>query len=263
MIQGAGLLPRPDFLNERESFMKKVAIVGCTAHKDLAPFNDQEFEIWGMNNLYHHIPRFSRWFEIHPIKFENGHFWRRDLIRPGVFIWSKNFRGQSVDDYVQGLSGLGCPVYMQQGWPNVPNGVVYPLQEVLNKFGNYFTNSVSYMLALAIYEGFEEIHVYGVDMAVDTEYHHQRPSCEYFLGLAAGMGIKIHVPAESDLLKTRFLYGFQEQEASDWDKKIRDMQTGIVKRRQEAEQKRDHAVKQIEQYIGAETAMREIGKIWQ
>ena len=73
---------------------------------------------------------------------------------------------------------------MQKAWKEVPTSMVYPLDAMLKKFGDYFTNSISWMLALAIHEGFEEIHVYGVDMAVDTEYHHQRPSCEYFLGLA-------------------------------------------------------------------------------
>jgi hypothetical protein len=31
---------------------KKVAILGFTPHKDQAPINDPEWEIWGLNDLY-------------------------------------------------------------------------------------------------------------------------------------------------------------------------------------------------------------------
>ena len=195
---------------------KKVAIVGCAESKMLAPFDDPEFEIWGVNNLYPHIKRATRWFEIHNINHNGERFFRRG---------DRQFRGQEVDQY---LSHLGewakeknCPVYMQKHWDIVPTSVEYPVQKMLKEFGTYFTNTISWELALAISEGFEEIHVYGVDMAVDSEYHHQRPSCEYFLGIAMGRGIKVHIPDQADLLKTRFLYGFQEPEELAWKRKTK------------------------------------------
>ena len=50
------------------------------------------------------------------------------------------------------------------------------------------------MIALAIYEDFDIIHVYGVDMAVCGEYEQQRPSCEFFCGIAKGKGIELYIP---------------------------------------------------------------------
>ena len=243
---------------------KKVAIVGCSQSKSLTPFNDPEFEIWGVNNLYPHIPRATRWFEIHYISQENGKFLRRE---------SPEFRGQPVDQYLAQLGEWAqknnCPVYMQQPCSLVPTATVYPLEAMLQMFGGYFTNTVSYMLALAISEGFEEIHVYGVDMAVDTEYHHQRPSCEYFLGVAAGRGIKIHVPAEADLLKTRFLYGFQEPKQLAWDKKLKMMRSTIAEKEARVQKDIDVHTQQInllknqlQQYAGAKHALTETDKIW-
>jgi hypothetical protein len=91
---------------------------------------------------------------------------------------------------------------------------VYPVFDILKYFQPfaYFNNSISWMLALAIAEGFEEIGIYGVDMALDgvtgAEYNHQRPSCEYFLGIAWGRGIRVHLPETSELLKCAYLYGF-------------------------------------------------------
>lgn len=144
---------------------KKIAIVGCSDSKDLAPFNDESWEIWAMNNAFITTPRRTRWFEIHPIKFDGKDYWRRKLIKPGIFEYSKEFRGQLVNEYMKDLAALDIPVYMQQHWDIVPKSEAYPLQDVIHKFGNYFTNSVSYMIALAIMEGATEIGCFGVDMA--------------------------------------------------------------------------------------------------
>jgi hypothetical protein len=65
------------------------------------------------------------------------------------------------------------------------------------------------MLACAILATPEEIAVYGVNMAQDGEYAHQRPSCEYFAGIALGGGIRLSIPQASDLLKCGSLYGVE------------------------------------------------------
>jgi hypothetical protein len=246
---------------------KKVAIVGCAETKAQAPFNDLSWELWGVNNLFGHIPRWTRWFEIHSLKYdETKKKWFRRMnpdLKKGTYEWSENFRGQPVNDYIMGLQTMECPVYMQKAWPQIPGSKPYPLKEVLDRFPRqYFTNTISWMLALAIYEGFEEINVYGVDMAVDSEYHYQRPSCEYFLGMAEGLGIKVHIPDEADLLKTRFLYGFGETEKAKWDKKIQQMIASMEQRKANAEQQHELTKTQINQYVGALMAVREVNKIW-
>lgn len=237
--------------------MKKVAIVGCSDSKHLAPFDDTSFEIWGVNNLFPQLPRANRWFEIHHLSKEGDKFLRRG---------SLDFRGQKVSDYIRELGAWtkekNCRVYMQKIWEEIPTSTPYPLKEITSMFGNYFTNTVSYEIALAIAEGFEEIHVYGVDMAVDTEYHHQRPSCEYFLGLALGKGIKVHIPAEADLLKSRFLYGFQEPEIQAWNKKCMNISKSMAEKRAKLEGESRMKEAQINQYIGAQQAIKELNKIW-
>lgn len=243
---------------------KKVCIVGCSSSKSLAPFDNPEYEIWGVNNLYHHVPRATRWFEIHHITEKDGVYYRRD---------QKEFRGQTVNDYLKGLGEWGvknnCPVYMQKKWDIVPTSVEYPIDDMTKAFGGYFTNTISYELALAIVERFTEIAVYGVDMAVDTEYHHQRPSCEFFLGIAFGQGIKINIPDEADLLKTRFLYGFQEPLATAWNNKMKMMNQAINEKQGKCQGeinqlKHQTGLKeqQLQQYIGARVAAKEVIKIW-
>lgn len=130
--------------------LKKVAIVGFSQHKVEAPYNDPSFEIWGLNDLHESIPRWNRWFEMHSDKQIKDYCSRK--------------QGKP---YLEGLAGLGVPVFMQKPRPEVPTSVEYPIERMKALFGDYFTNSISYMLALAIDEGYQEIHVYGVDMAQD------------------------------------------------------------------------------------------------
>ncbi|NIP32916.1 hypothetical protein GWN26_10705, partial [Candidatus Saccharibacteria bacterium] len=235
-------------------------IVGCSDSKTLAPFNDSNYEFWGVNNLFVNMPDkpWTRWFEIHEITHDGKHFKRREHFSQNPY----DFRGQPVDDYIKGLGKLTCPVYMQKRWPNIPNSVVYPLKEIIEAYGNYFTNTVSYEIALAIFEGFKTIGIYGVDMAVGSEYGHQRPSCEYFIGLAIGLGIEVYIPPEADLLKIRHLYAFEENKEAAWLKKVRSQIESMKTRLKHSQQQLKTAETQVNQYIGAISAAQEQIKIW-
>jgi hypothetical protein len=232
-----------------------VAIIGCADSKNMAPFKDPAWDFWGVNNLFLTMPNqpWSAWFEIHDLTLNGKVFCRRG---------KPEFRGQNVNEYLAGIAKLSCPVWMQKQWPQVPNSIAYPLDDILKKFGNYFTNTISYEIALAIHLGYKTIAIYGVDMAIDTEYYWQRPSCEYFLGLAIGLGINIIIPDEADLLKARFLYGFNEPQEQAWTKKVRSQIESMQHRQQHAIQQLKMAEKQVEQYTGAIAAAQEQIKIW-
>lgn len=234
---------------------KKLCIVGCAEHKSQTPFNlKDEFEYWGVNNLYHTLQGpWTRWFELHHISQENGIWMRRG---------KKEFRDQPVEIYLKELGSLKIPVYMQGPNPLVPNAVPYPLMDVLKLYGDYLTNTISYMMALALMEQFEEVHIYGVDMAVSSEYYYQRPSCEYFLGIMAGKGVKIVIPKDADLLKTRFLYGFHEPEEEKFHIKLKKMRESMEQRKNASLQKAQMSQKMVDQYIGAQSALVEVEKIW-
>jgi len=168
-------------------------------------FDDPDMEVWGLNQLYLPFPlmaeRADRWFQIHHTHDYDAAV--RDH-KHGDWLgeWSKQ---------------TGKPIYMQHNMPDIPSSIAYPVDYICGKYGRYFTNSISWMIITAIEDGFEEMFIYGVDMAQDSEYESQRPSCEYFIGLARGMGIKVYVPDKSDLLKTLWLYPF-EPESPMWVK---------------------------------------------
>jgi hypothetical protein len=253
--------PARTFTLERK---KRVAIVGCADSKTLAPWNNaKEWEFWGVNNLHLTIPKapWTRWFELHSFTYNEatGKYARRG---------KEDFRGQPVGQYLASLQALNIPVYMQRPWPIITNAVQYPVQQILQSFGRYFTNTISWEIALAILEGFETIGIWGVDMAVSSplrsqnEYSHQRPSCEYFIGLARGRGIEVVIPDQCDLLKSRFLYCFEEIQETAFNKKLEDMERSMQQRQADAEQKMKSNEAKIHQYIGARSALQEVKKIW-
>lgn len=96
--------------------------------------------------------------------------------------------------------------------PDVPSSVAYPLKEIVKKFGvPYFTNTIAYMLALALYEEVDSIQIYGVKQGGYYEYMKERKGVEFWLGIAAGHGIKIEIKGETELLTNddNLLYGYK------------------------------------------------------
>lgn len=173
-----------------------VHIVGFAASWADTPWGEPDAENWGMNALHKLAPDkpFHRWYQLHDI--ETHHTADRD-------------------EHVGWLANCGIPVYMwpehADKWrPTIPTAVPFPRLAITDHFGRYFTNTVSWMIAHAIWEGRSKIGVYGVDMAQQTEYESQRPSCEYFLGWAAGSGVEVVIPPTSDLLKAPYLYGAED-----------------------------------------------------
>lgn len=242
--------------------IKKVAICGFADSVTAAPFDDPTWEIWGLNDLHARLVtlpngRFDRWFDIHDL----------DNINADVKLLRNKGVTPPENIGLDGLSKLNVPVYMQGRTSLVPNSIPYPLKEVINAFpyGKYMTNSISYMIALAIYEGYQEISIYGVDMAVgqalDGEYSHQRPSCEYWAGVAVGRGIKLYIPTASDLLKCSFLYGFESKVENEFDVKMKDTIEGMLKRQAGINEQLNQGQRALWQYEGAVNALREMIKV--
>lgn len=218
----------------------KVAIVGFTSSKDRAPFDDPEWEIWGLNALYDELPRYDRWFELHKRQVnlnDEGptHIWR--------------------------LAEMRCPIYMIEHFEDIPTSTPYPLKEVLKAFRPYLTSSFSYMVALAILEGFKEIGVYGIDTA-DEEWGSQRPSLEYLLGVAEGRGIRVTIPAESSLLRAPFLYGYQEREEHEFLGKLSNYERGYRRKMDRARTDRTVAELDVARYTGALGAIEALRSEW-
>ena len=169
---------------------KKVAIVGFASNTlHLVPWFDPEFEIWSMNQGHMHmIRRSDRHFEMHMPEAT------ADVRDP---------------DYLNFLKKMTIPVYMIQQYDEYPTSLRYPIEDAVQYVGqDYFMSSVAFMMTLAAMEDFQEIHLYGINLAIGDEYFYEKPNCEFLIGLLRGRGIKVYVPQASALLKQYRRYGY-------------------------------------------------------
>lgn len=177
----------------------KIAIVGKASNSQmLAPFEDESWKIWGLSNAYNEIPKWDVWFELHDWEYH-----RR--VNPEHYHWL-------IQDHKKTIYTF------EDNYNNAPCAKKFPIDDVMGMFGDlfngqskfkYWTNSPSYMMALAVLQGATHIGLWGVDMAMHEEYAYQRPSCELMIGVCLAKGIKVTIPPESSLCKSRRLYGYE------------------------------------------------------
>ena len=72
----------------------------------------------------------------------------------------------------------------------------------------YYISSIDYMIALAIYERFDRIELYGVELREKTEWAMQKSGATFWAGFARGRGIEVLTPSNSVLISAP-LYGIK------------------------------------------------------
>jgi len=147
----------------------KVAILGKLPSKFKAPFNDDSWQIWGCNvhEDMNSISRYNLWFDIHSFIVDYPNIPEHKLIRRNM----------------------------------------YPLEQAIKLVGGeYFNNSIPYMIAYAILEGATEIALYGVGLrSPEEDRTHQLQNVRELLFFAKGRGIKVY-SEEGNVLQEWELY---------------------------------------------------------
>ncbi len=257
--------PPEDLFLGRE-LRRKIAIVGFTVSRNDAPYDDPEWEIWPLNNLHLHLlpeqtAAATCWFDLHEDETIDKDVPHTDWLKAGK-----------------------APVLVARPREEWPSSVLFPMDELMDYWtaqgiagARYITNSVSWITAFALAsllssgDGTGEIGMFGIDMAVmgdgSSEYAVQRPSCEYWLGLAEGRGIKVSISRRADLLKCAIPYGMDTM--SDFIVKMRDRRMELESKLEqcngEAEQLRSGLeMKRYEahQLLGALESQRYIEGVW-
>lgn len=230
---------------------RKIAIIGkAPSSVALAPYDNPDWEIWVLNTLgvNHEVPRWDRQYELHDLELtkakEYGNYY------PWLMEQSRGDRRIILRDTPPADFGHAAQKY--------------PLDELRAVFAFlpriYLTNTVSLMIAHALYEHVRgdahigEIGLWGVDMAqhglkmghsswFTSEYAKQRPSCEYWIGIACGMGIKVIIPQQSDICRSPCIYGYHHTEAfKKMEARRKELQQRIAHAQQIEQQKHDEAV---------------------
>lgn len=173
---------------------KKVAIIAACDSKHEAPWEDSSFEFWGNNNLHNYMEQYpwSRWFQLHNRPYLEKH-WAYGM--PNHLGWARQQRQ------------LPFYVFEPRDWPDVRTARRFPVEAIwqLTSRGRYHAGSADWQVAYAILEGFQEIHLYGWNLGPmdNGEPLSARACLEYWLGVAEGRGIKIHV-AGDNLFRTYY-----------------------------------------------------------
>lgn len=176
--------------------MKALDILGCGLGFGNGPDFSLDRERWAVNKLMFmrysgEFDRWTRWFDLH----SSAHIQRQ---RPEAYDW---YRQQTK------------PIVR---WAHDPNMVtqVYPHVDVQSFFMHEgvperdFWGSLSWMVALAIYEGFEQMDIYWFPL--DQEQHQQQlGSARYWIGQARGRGAIVNIHGDSALKPSGPLYGLE------------------------------------------------------
>lgn len=180
---------------------RQIAVVAKAATAGLAPYEDPSWEIWGIPWIKY--PRVTRLFDVHTTHWRTQKGWGAET--------NPIFHSGS---YIEEANKLDVPLYcLPDTLPQYKNGIVYPLDDVTGETGRaYLECSIPYMLALAIHEHahgrpVERIGLWGVNFLNRFEDRWQLPCTTYWIGVAEGRGIKVHVAPGSPLMMSLYVAG--------------------------------------------------------
>ena len=178
----------------------KVAIVGTAPGWDRAPWQDPEWEIWGLNDAYRLFGPdqiCTRWFELHgdtPLT-----------------------RARRPVDHFTRIAAMDIPVYYLHGDPPARQAVQVDADRLAKQGRDYFACTTAYQIALALEMGATAIRLCGTPLQANREAVVERPCVAWWLGLAEGRGVTVTVEHDnpSGLLRHPYRYA-----AEDWDERL-------------------------------------------
>jgi hypothetical protein len=225
---------------DRPRTKDKVAFIGfAPTTRHLAPWDDDSYEIWTLNEEYKYdwVKRTDRHFQFHPrwdfmrdnnMNDRNHPLWLQN--KPGMCMRCNGEGAWVVEDKGEKKTFI-CPdckkgrytphasrneligLYLQETHDDIPGSIAFPLEEAKALLPaslhqrDYFTSSVALMLTLAYMMGYKRVELYGFEMGTTTEYHYQRANFEFLVGLFS-RDMEIVVPKQSTLLRGD-LYGYK------------------------------------------------------
>jgi hypothetical protein len=192
-------------------------LVGKGAGRGLAPLQPTEgCQIWGINNvgLEQYVDGI---FDMHDLDWtEEECYENYDHLR-GFF--NENELREKAKERHAGFSKVrrfaaqtNLPLITVKEYEDLPSSIAYPLDEIIAEFDeDYFSSTVPYAIAYAIYQGYESVELFGISCMSTEEWGYQRECVAHWLGIAKGRGMRIGVTGEKyRLLRSHnlMLYGY-------------------------------------------------------
>ena len=176
----------------------KIIILGSGPTHGTCPYDR---EAWGVNRVIR-FPRFQTPNNGNKLFF----FDDIETFNPDVMTIADLYNNRGDIEYI--TTPKNVEALKKYHIPAFP----YPLDEIISKFqSRYFANTISYMIAYAMYKDVEGIAFYGADHLNYREYMIARAGLEYWAGRAQQSGIDIEVAGGSAILNTLNgkLYGYE------------------------------------------------------
>jgi len=174
---------------------KEIIILALGPSRNQCPY---DAEVWSLNMGYQQIAtdhgRIDKIFMVHTQVYSaEGN---------PYFDW----------EHFRQLREAGCELFNIHRVKGVPFRK-YPLERIVRKLNlNYFSNTISYMIAYALYKYTKvvdgklvlkqplKLRLYGVDMWEGSEYKEEKGGIECWIGYALGLGVDVTISAGSSLL---------------------------------------------------------------
>ena len=182
--------------------MKIVQLIGtCPMNVRKTPAKVEGVERWCANDPKTYmrvrfpeaLKTWTRWFNVHsPEHIRQRH--------PQFMHWAKQQDGTRH-------------IYTRDVTPDIPGNVVFPGPALQRHFNDsYFTHQAAWLVAFAVYEGFERIELWGYQFGegamTERKYAFERPCIQYWVGRARQAGVEVITPPEANLCHADYLYGY-------------------------------------------------------
>lgn len=167
---------------------RKIAFVSGSRSRTRAPYVDPKWEVHGLNEM-EYPGRIDMMWEMHPMDVQSKKEleWLRKCDKP-IFVLDK---AEAV------LAGIQEPIE-------------YPLKEILKQKWaiEYFTCTMAYQIAFAIYKGYTTIGLWGLNMDEGSPRERTVESAciQTWMGIARGKGIE--TIWHDDPATRRYKYGY-------------------------------------------------------
>jgi hypothetical protein len=103
---------------------------------------------------------------------------------------------------------MDVPVYYLDGAPPAPSAVKVNVEQLAAIGRDYFACTNAYQIAMALSMGATEIGLYGTPLQGNREVVVERPCVSYWIGLAEGRGVHVHVEHDRNLGLMRHPYRY-------------------------------------------------------
>jgi hypothetical protein len=155
----------------------RVYIIGGANGKELCPYDSER---WGVNaTCIGTLVDVS--FHLHDLMHEERYF----------ITGTKQQKQADFLPFLGYVKFKNHPVFSVKTYEGFPSIQRYPYEEVCEFFGtNYFTNSICYLIAFALYKGYKEIHTYGVNFTMADEYMDEIPGVAFWIAMAHSRGVR-------------------------------------------------------------------------